>query len=214
MELVECDDLGRSTGLSRDIRESTGCPADSARSPSGEPRRVQGFIMFRITFVITAALAGLPFSALAASADASRLAPAESAMASAPSAAASARQAACSPSGCSVVLCPPGYICVYRPKQCFTLPCPQYECVRAGGGYPVGPPYVYPQPYPRPGWPQWHPPVRPPLPRPAPLPYPPSWPATQVRPNAPTVRDLPQPAQQAPGQPTLNSSTPIWTGAH
>lgn len=162
--------------------------------------------MIRITFVITAALAGLPFSALAASADATRLTPNESAIASAPTATASALRAACSPTGCSEVLCPPGYVCVYRPKQCFTLPCPQYECVRVGGGYPVGPPYVYPHPYPRPGW---HPPAYPPLPWPVPVPHPRPWPwpATQTGPNAPTVRDLQQPTQQAPGQPTLNKST-------
>ncbi|GAA0420113.1 hypothetical protein [Acrocarpospora corrugata] len=25
--------------------------------------------------------------------------------------------------------CPPGHACVPAPKQCFTTPCPQYDCV-------------------------------------------------------------------------------------
>ncbi|WP_433239822.1 hypothetical protein ACQPYK_33370 [Streptosporangium sp. CA-135522] len=37
---------------------------------------------------------------------------------------------ACPPtSPCETVGCGPGRICVYAPKQCFTTPCPQYECV-------------------------------------------------------------------------------------
>jgi hypothetical protein len=30
---------------------------------------------------------------------------------------------------CDEHLCPPGFVCVYAPKQCFTTPCPQYDCV-------------------------------------------------------------------------------------
>ncbi|GII59040.1 hypothetical protein Pth03_74290 [Planotetraspora thailandica] len=32
---------------------------------------------------------------------------------------------------CAAVLCPAGYVCVPAPKQCFTVPCPQFDCVPA-----------------------------------------------------------------------------------
>ncbi|GAB3165123.1 hypothetical protein GCM10027161_79770 [Microbispora hainanensis] len=39
---------------------------------------------------------------------------------------------ACSPgSPCAAVNCGPGRVCVPSPKQCFTTPCPQYDCVPA-----------------------------------------------------------------------------------
>ncbi|MEN3534224.1 hypothetical protein AAH991_03840 [Microbispora sp. ZYX-F-249] len=39
---------------------------------------------------------------------------------------------ACSPgSPCAAVDCGPGRVCVPSPKQCFTTPCPQYDCVPA-----------------------------------------------------------------------------------
>ncbi|MET8161223.1 hypothetical protein ABZT47_33110 [Sphaerisporangium sp. NPDC005289] len=173
--------------------------------------------MIRITFVITAALAALPLSALTASADAGSLAAAGSTMAPASSATASAPKAPCSKQGCGDVVCPPGYTCVYSPKQCFTMPCPQYECVAVGGGYPVTPPYVLPYPYPypypysRPGW--WPRPY-PHYPRPIPGPHYPSGPRPHILPapalpiaggpqgpSQPGVRDAQLPIQQPPGRP-------------
>ncbi len=39
---------------------------------------------------------------------------------------------ACSPgSPCAAVNCGPGRVCVPSHKQCFTTPCPQYDCVPA-----------------------------------------------------------------------------------
>ncbi|GAA0391519.1 hypothetical protein GCM10009530_48520 [Microbispora corallina] len=38
----------------------------------------------------------------------------------------------CGPgSPCAAVDCGPGRVCVPSPKQCFTTPCPQYDCVPA-----------------------------------------------------------------------------------
>ncbi|MCT9932278.1 hypothetical protein N5079_18925 [Planotetraspora sp. A-T 1434] len=41
--------------------------------------------------------------------------------------------AGCTPgdpaSACAAVLCPAGTMCVPSPKQCFTTPCPQVDCV-------------------------------------------------------------------------------------
>ncbi|WP_066946248.1 hypothetical protein [Microtetraspora fusca] len=73
-------------------------------------------------FVLAAAVAaGLSLTA----------APSWAAAASTPSVAAVSSSAACVPgSPCAAALCPPGTVCVPAPKQCFTLPCPQFDCVR------------------------------------------------------------------------------------
>jgi len=45
---------------------------------------------------------------------------------------ASRTQAMCTPDGtssCAAVMCAQGYTCVPAPKQCFTTPCPQFDCV-------------------------------------------------------------------------------------
>ena len=42
------------------------------------------------------------------------------------------KSGACSPgSPCAAVNCGPGRVCVPSHKQCFTTPCPQYDCVPA-----------------------------------------------------------------------------------
>ncbi|WP_157530164.1 hypothetical protein [Microtetraspora niveoalba] len=45
-----------------------------------------------------------------------------------------ATSTACAPgSPCAAALCPPGTVCVPAPKQCFTTPCPQFDCVPVPG---------------------------------------------------------------------------------
>ncbi|MEV0972498.1 hypothetical protein [Microtetraspora glauca] len=74
-------------------------------------------------FVVAAAIAaGLSMSAAAPSWAAVGTASTGSSVSSA--------SAACAPgSPCAAALCPPGTVCVPAPKQCFTTPCPQFDCV-------------------------------------------------------------------------------------
>ncbi|GII85705.1 hypothetical protein Ssi03_36950 [Sphaerisporangium siamense] len=164
--------------------------------------------MFRTAIVIATALIGLSFSAATVPANAARPAPAAATQVTAPrSAPAAAQQAACAPGGCGSVQCPAGYVCVYSPKQCFTTPCPQYECVPANGGTPIPPTYppvVVPGwPYPTPQYPPywWYggtPHVH--YPRPVPLPTPLPRPHPHPHPHPHHDRPMTQPAA-VDGQP-------------
>ncbi|GLW98428.1 hypothetical protein [Microtetraspora sp. NBRC 16547] len=80
-------------------------------------------------FVLAAAIAaGLSVSAAAPSWAADDFTSAASAVS--PVSSVSSVSATCAPgSPCAAALCPPGTVCVPSPKQCFTTPCPQFDCV-------------------------------------------------------------------------------------
>ncbi|WP_433226091.1 hypothetical protein [Microtetraspora malaysiensis] len=77
-------------------------------------------------FVLAAAIAaGISLSA----------APSYAAATSTPSVARSSGTTCLPGSPCAAALCPPGTVCVPAPKQCFTTPCPQFDCVRVDGDH-------------------------------------------------------------------------------
>ncbi|GAA0819109.1 hypothetical protein GCM10009525_02860 [Streptosporangium amethystogenes subsp. fukuiense] len=176
--------------------------AGASIAREAEPIMTSGGKMLRKLILALALVtaAGSPAATTTAWADGVSTAPAaQAAIAAAPA----AQQAGkCDPgSPCAAVNCGPGRVCVPSPKQCFTTPCPQYDCVPISG--PVGQPYYpgwqppypgwrppypgwrppYPNSYPIPPYPGWRPPYpgwRPPYPNSYPVPwrppYPPPWP--------------------------------------
>ncbi|MEU0477789.1 hypothetical protein ABZ260_01195 [Streptosporangium sp. NPDC006013] len=123
---------------------------------------------------------GSPAATTTAWADEASTAPAAQAAVAAPAA---QKAGKCDPgSPCAAVNCGPGRVCVPSPKQCFTTPCPQYDCVPIGNtiGQPSYPGWHPPYPGWRPPYPGWRPPYPagypiPPYPGGRP-PYPPHWP--------------------------------------